>query len=136
MIRDSFLEGGTGLIQRIENRVSGIPTLLEHARDDQKAAQQLVGDTGQRLGQPFRYAQTLADAEDDLARVETQLTAIRDGASQTPSDSQEQEPPSVDQVREFRATMGVNPGSLQGKDSASLMQPPIQVNAERPGLGM
>jgi hypothetical protein len=42
--RDTLLEGGTGLIQRIENRVSGIPALLDHARADLTAAQQTIFD--------------------------------------------------------------------------------------------
>jgi N12 class adenine-specific DNA methylase len=136
MTRDSFLEGGTGLIQRIENRVTGIPTLLEHARADLAAAQQLVDDTGQRLGHPFRYAQTLTEAEEDLARVETQLAAMQEGASEAPAEPQEPEPLSVDQVREFRPTMGTRPGSpAEGREKAFEM-PMAHIEAARPRLDL
>src|SRR5690606_41314370 len=35
-------------------------------------------DAEQRIGQPFRHAQALADAEKDLARIETQLAAMQE----------------------------------------------------------
>ncbi|MFT4122357.1 MAG: hypothetical protein QM635_00835 [Microbacteriaceae bacterium] len=50
-----------------------LPALLDQARADLEEAEQTVADTQQRLGQPFRHAQALADAEEDLTRVETQL---------------------------------------------------------------
>ncbi|MDA8298153.1 MAG: helicase [Actinomycetota bacterium] len=74
--RDTLIESGTGLIQRIENRVSGIPTLLAHARDDLAAARQTVTDAAQRVGQPFRHSQALHEAERHLADVEAQLAAL------------------------------------------------------------
>jgi N12 class adenine-specific DNA methylase len=76
--RDALLEGGVGLIQRIENRVSGIPTLLDHAQGDLAAAQQTIADAAQRIGQPFRHAQALRDAERHLGDVEAQLAALND----------------------------------------------------------
>ena len=75
---DTLLDGQVGLIQRIENRVSGIPTLLAGAREDLTAAQQTVADAGQRIGQPFRHAETLHDAERHLADVEAQLAELND----------------------------------------------------------
>ena len=107
MTRESFLEGGSGLIQRIENRVSGIPNLLEHARDDHVSARRLVADTEQRIGRPFRYAQALAHAEEDLARVETQLAAMQDGASAPEREAEL----SIEQVRDYRPTMGIRPSA-------------------------
>ena len=78
MTRQSFLDGGVGLIQRIENRASGIPSLLEQARSDLASAETERDDAEQRIGQPFRHAQALADAEKDLARIETQLAAMQE----------------------------------------------------------
>ncbi len=75
---DTLLDGQVGLIQRIENRVSGIPTLLAGAREDLAAAQQTVADAGQRIGQPFRHAETLHDAERHLTDVEAQLAELND----------------------------------------------------------
>lgn len=130
MTRESFLEGGSGLIQRIENRVSGIPTLLEHARDDHTSAMRLIADTEQRLGQPFRYAQTLADAEEDLTRVEVQLAAMQDG-TRTPAPETEL---SVEQVRDFRPTMGIRPGVPEEGRTAPLGQPLVRMESDRPRL--
>jgi hypothetical protein len=75
---DTLLDGQVGLIQRIENRVSGIPTLLASAREDLTAAQQTIADAGQRIGQPFRHAETLHDAERHLTDVEAQLAELND----------------------------------------------------------
>jgi N12 class adenine-specific DNA methylase len=132
MTRDSFLEGGSGLVQRIENRVSGIPALLEHARDDHAAAARLVIDTERRIGQPFRYAQTLADAEEDLTRVETQLAAVQDGP-RTPEREVEL---SLEQVRDFRPTMGIRPGVPEEGRPAPLGDPVERVVVDRPSLGL
>jgi hypothetical protein len=75
---DTLLDGQVGLIQRIENRVSGIPTLLAGAREDLAAAQQTIADAGQRIGQPFRHAETLHDGERHLTDVEAQLAELND----------------------------------------------------------
>src|SRR6218665_2667445 len=85
MPKESFLEAGLGLAQRLENRVSGIPALVERGREDRGEAEQTVADTQQRLGQPFRHAQALADAEEDLARVESQLAAMQDEPAPEPA---------------------------------------------------
>ncbi len=76
--RDTLLEGGLGLIQRIENRVSGIPSLLDHARDDLTVAQQTIADAAQRVGQPFRHAGVLRDAERHLSDVEAKLAELNE----------------------------------------------------------
>ena len=113
MTRQAFLDGGTGLIQRIENRASGIPSLLEQARSDLADAEQERTEADQRIGQPFRYAQALADAEKDLARIETQLAAMQEdidhaAASET---APEREPSglNVETVRAHRPALGVRP---------------------------
>lgn len=78
MTRQAFLDGGVGLIQRIENRTSGIPSLLEHARTDLASAETERDDAAQRIGQPFRHTQALADVEKNLVRTETQLAAMQE----------------------------------------------------------
>ncbi|MBM9432830.1 hypothetical protein [Flaviflexus equikiangi] len=113
MTRPSFLDGGVGLIQRIENRASGIPALLEQARSDLASAEQERDDAEQRIGQPFRHAQALADAEKDLARIETQLAAMQEDIDQTEPDAPpptEQRPETVltvETIRTHRPALGV-----------------------------
>lgn len=100
---DALLDGHVGVIQRIENRLAGIPTMLAHARQDLAAAEQTITDANQRIGQPFRHANDLDAAERKLADVEAQLADLNDGESapQTLSNTdravepfQEQYPPS------------------------------------------
>lgn len=81
MSKESFLDGGVGLIQRIENRVSGIPALLDQARADLERAQETITEVAERIGQPFRHAKALARAEEDLARIETQLAAMQEDSA-------------------------------------------------------
>lgn len=115
--RDTFLDGGIGVIQRIENRAAGIPSLLGHAREDLTAAEQAIADAEQRIGQPFRHASALAQAEEDLARVETQLAAMQediDQPSQSPPPAGDpvaapSEALSVEAVRAHRPALGVRP---------------------------
>lgn len=73
---DTLLDGQIGLIQRIENRLAGIPTLLTHAREDLASAQQTITDASQRIGQPFRHADALHAAERQLAEIETKLAEL------------------------------------------------------------
>ena len=113
MTRQSFLDGGVGLIQRIENRASGIPSLLEQARSDLASAETERDDAEQRIGQPFRHAKALADAEKDLARIETQLAAMQDDIDQTEPDAPPpaEQPPGTDltvkTIRAHRPALGV-----------------------------
>lgn len=110
MSRESFLEGGSGLIQRIENRVSGIPSLLEQARSDLVEAQQAAADAETRLGKPFKHATALAEAEEDLARVETQLAAMQDDASPAPEPvTSGRAALTVDAVKAHQPSMGIRP---------------------------
>lgn len=112
LTRASFLDGGIGLIQRIENRASGIPSLLEQAHADLARAEAERADAQQRIGQPFRHAQALADAEEDLARIETQLAAMQDDIDSQPSPTPEpeREPAlTVEAVRAHRPALGVRP---------------------------
>lgn len=134
--RDLFLEGGTGLIQRIENRVSGIPTLLEQARTDLTDAEQTRSDADQRIGQPFRHAQALTEAEQNLARIETQLAAMQENIDAEHQPEQEPEPVgagrvlSVEDVRSHQPAMGIRahtdraPSEVSPPGSPSTFTPP------------
>jgi N12 class adenine-specific DNA methylase len=82
LAHNTFLEGGVGIIQRIENRVSGIPSLLERAREDHAAAAEAAAEADQRTGRPFRHADSLTAAEEDLRRVETSLAAMQQDVSE------------------------------------------------------
>lgn len=115
--RDLFLEGGVGLIQRIENRVSGIPSLLDHARTDHAAAEEATAEAQQRIGQPFRYTQALIDARDELTDVETRLAAMQEDIENT-ADAREpataDEGLTVEAVRAHRAALGVRSDPQRG----------------------
>lgn len=111
--RESFLAGGVGLIQRIENRAAGIPSLLEQARTDLDHAAAERAEAEQRIGQPFRHAQALADTEKDLARIESQLAAMQEDIDQAQQSepAPDNEPPglNVETVRAHRPSLGVLP---------------------------
>ncbi len=120
--KESFLDAGLGLVQRIENRVSGIPSLLDQAREDLEEAEQTVADTQQRLGQPFRHAQTLADAEEDLARVESQLAAMQDEPAPEPAaPKSERVELTVEAVRAYEPNLGSRDGA--GREPANPFVP-------------
>jgi N12 class adenine-specific DNA methylase len=132
--RDSFLEGGVGLIQRIENRLSGIPSLLERARDELAEAQHLVSETELRIGQPFRHAQVLAAAEEDLLRVETQLAVLQNGADK-PAPYRPSEL-IVERVRDYRPTMGVRASGDPNRQSVEVTGTERRDERDRPHLGL
>ena len=95
MTKESFLKGGLGLIQRVQNHVSGIPALLDQAHEDAE----------QRIGRPFRHSQALAEAEEDLIRVETQLAAMQKETPPTQSEPARAEL-TVDAVRAYEPNLG------------------------------
>jgi hypothetical protein len=75
--RDTFLAGGVGVIQRIENRAAGIPTFLNDATAQLEAAEQTIRDTDERLGRGFQHAGALRDAQARLAEINQQLEALQ-----------------------------------------------------------
>ena len=79
-----FLVGGVGLVQRIENRVSAIPALVTHVHEDLDKAERAKAEATQRIGQPFKHAQALDEAEKQLAAVETALAAMQEEDRETP----------------------------------------------------
>ena len=70
-------------------------------------------DAEQRIGQPFRHAQALADAEKDLARIETQLAAMQEdidhAAQPEPAPGNPPNGLNVETVRAHRPALGVRP---------------------------
>lgn len=117
----TFLAGGIGVIQRIENRVAGIPHLVDKAQRDLAEARQSVTDTSQRIGTPFRHAEALEQAEAELAEVEARLAPAPDQDHDTghsaPQPSQDQGL-SVDQVRSHRPALGVKADTDRVPESA------------------
>ena len=81
-----FLTSGVGLVQRLENRVSGVEKLLVQARDDLARAEVLLAETDRRRGRPFRHLEALTAEERSVRRLERLL---RDRPP--PHQSQEQE---------------------------------------------
>lgn len=79
-----FLAGGVGLVQRIENRVSAIPTLLTHVHEDLDKAERSKTEAAQRICQPFKHSQALDQAEKQLATVESALAAMQEENRETP----------------------------------------------------
>ncbi|QPS35630.1 SNF2-related protein [Brevibacterium casei] len=122
--RDTFLAGGAGVIQRIENRVSGLPALLEQARKNLGEAEQSLAEASERIGRPFRHHDALADAEKELARIERKLASKRSTSSAESGRSRNGL--SVDAVRAHRPALGVHPDPQRTAPSAgSPSTPPV-----------
>ena len=71
---------------------------------------QAIKPAQQRIGQPFRYAQALRDAREDLADVETRLAAMQEdieNAAPGPEPITSDEGLTVEAVRAHRAALGV-----------------------------
>ena len=92
--------------------------------------------TASYAGQPAVPTTRTDLSAEDLARVETQLAAMQEGASQAPAEPQDQEPLSVDQVREFRPTMGTRSGGAAESRENAFEIPLARVEADRPRLGL
>lgn len=81
-----------------------------------------LADTQQRLGQPFRHAQTLADAEEDLARVESQLAAMQDEPRPEPAAPEsERVELTIEAVRAYEPNLGSREGA--GREHAAPFVP-------------
>ena len=118
----------------IENRVSGIPTLLGHARDDLAVAEQTISETEERIGQPFRYAAALADAETDLSRVEVQLAAMQDSGEQPPA--VEEARITVEAVRAHRPALGVRADPDRAVVDLAVVERSLAPQREGPQFGL
>lgn len=116
LTRDTFLDAGTGLIQRIENRVSGIPAFLKHAKEDLATAQQAIAEANERIGKPFRHANALDEAEQQLTRIEIELAQLQ---QTQPTDSSASPGPNARRA----AGSGEPPRPGIGKDTTRSRQP-------------
>lgn len=74
--RATFLQGGVGLVQRIENRAAQIPGYIEQARRRLDETQATIAETDQRIGKPFQHAAALKQAQVRLAEVTQQLAEL------------------------------------------------------------
>jgi N12 class adenine-specific DNA methylase len=88
------------LVARLENRLHALDTLGDNARTDITRAQRDISQAQQQLDTPFRHAQSLADARERLAGIETQLTTaagVPGPAAQAPADRPTNPPTTVDE---------------------------------------
>ena len=81
--RETFLESALGLVQRLENRVTGLEALVAQARREMTHAQDMQLDAEGRLGRPFRHAIALTDAGFRLRHVEARLAQHDDRSGDT-----------------------------------------------------
>jgi hypothetical protein len=118
MSRDTFVEGGIGVIQRIENRVFGIPRLLAEARTDLERAERDGHEARTRIGQPFKHTATLANATLDLARIEEQLAILK--ASDSVPVQLDQATLDIERVRAYKPNLGTRtPSGITATPSAT-----------------
>lgn len=74
--RDTFVEGGIGIVRQLENRAAAIPKLITEKEAQRAAAVVEVAEAEERLGKPFPHSAELATARDRLALVNSQLDAM------------------------------------------------------------
>ena len=72
---ETFLAGGIGLIQRVENRVAGIATLLGQALADHARSERLLQESEARTGLPFKHAAALSAGADTVRELEQRLSS-------------------------------------------------------------
>jgi hypothetical protein len=102
------LRRGSGSSSALRTASAASPSLLDQARQDLEEAEQTIADTQQRLGQPFRHAQALADAEEDLTPLESQLAAMQDEPAPEPAAPEsERVDLTVEAVRAYAPNLGI-----------------------------
>lgn len=145
MTRDTFLAGGVGLIQRIENRMTALPTLAQDAQAELNRAEQTLLEVAERVGQPFKQALALSSSEAELEKVEKRLRAMQRERPDTPPAIVDAEAPvtvlperpelTVEAVRNYQPTggarslpEGVSPPAApeDPRPHLRLVEPPIQ----------
>ena len=108
--RETFMAGGVGMIQRIENRMAEIPKLIEKTRTELQQAQQTVADAESRIGQPFKHTLALSAAEANFERVSKELLAMqrKNDAPNMPATPADARPElTVEAVRAYQPRGGV-----------------------------
>lgn len=74
--RDEFLQGGVGLITRLENRASGIERTISEVQATIDESTATVADVDERAGAPFKHAAELDAAKERMRVVTEQLDAL------------------------------------------------------------
>jgi N12 class adenine-specific DNA methylase len=112
--REETLAPGVGLVQRLENRVSQLPSIIQKITEEIDGERVTLADAEHRLGQPFKHAGALTAAEQRLRSVDAELAALTEpvdapaptgldgGTPTTPGSSLDRE-----HVRQFRPALGV-----------------------------
>ncbi|WP_375404835.1 hypothetical protein [uncultured Amnibacterium sp.] len=126
--REVFLESAFGLVQRLENRVTGLEALVAQARVEMTQAQDMQLDAEGRLGRPFRHAMTLTDAEARLRHVEARLAQHHDRSRDT------RPPLSVETIRAHQPSFGLRDGAAAPSASSSDLRPEHREHSRRDTL--
>jgi len=108
MTRDAFLTGGSGLIQRIENRMTALPALLKEAQGELELAERSIQEVTERIGRPFKHALALSSAEADFEKVEKKLASMQRREEQdAPPSSRLEAAPAPEPGRSSRPSLTV-----------------------------
>lgn len=75
LARREIMEGGSGIITRLENRVASIPDIAERLQASIAAQQLAVVEADEQLTRPFKYENELAQARETSKELDTKLTA-------------------------------------------------------------
>lgn len=132
----AVIEGGVGLVQRLENRLAGTETTLEKARTELAEAEQTLADATARIGKPFKHAAALATAERDLAEVEAALGGHDETTPEGEKDSaRPRQDLDVAAVRGHEPAMGVSPSAERTPPQPAQQYSPAS-GAGRPAPGL
>ncbi|MGC0252159.1 DEAD/DEAH box helicase family protein [Pseudactinotalea sp. Z1748] len=71
--RQKVLEGGIGLVTRLENLQASLPDRAARTRAGLAEARQTLEEARAQLGQPFKHADDLQAARNELARIDDEL---------------------------------------------------------------
>lgn len=82
---DEFVDAGVGLIQRLENRVSGIPTTIQRLHSEVADAEEELADLEPRIGAAFKHSDALRQSTRRLEAVQSELAALAPTDADEPS---------------------------------------------------
>lgn len=129
--REEVLAAGVGLIQRLENRASGLPAVISTLRETIENESETLEQAQQRIGQPFKHAAALTAATERLHNVETALaelakeqeaqrqqaapaSPVTETASTVPAadggNRNQRQPLDRQAVRDYQPSLGARPG--------------------------
>src|SRR5690606_883811 len=75
LARREIMEGGSGIITRLENRVAAIPDIAERPQASMAAQQLAVVEADEQLTRPFKYENELAQARETSKELDAKLKA-------------------------------------------------------------